>query len=131
VGVQCEFVPVQDEDTYDGPWQQTTQQPVLVIGTRFDPATHYDFTAPYAARWPDARMLTVEGWGHTTVGVSTCADAAIARYLVTLEADDGAVCRQDVVPFAPRTQRDQDRPTLPAPRVPGLPGLTPALSAAR
>jgi pimeloyl-ACP methyl ester carboxylesterase len=130
VGVQCEFVPVQDEDAYDGPWQQTTQQPVLVIGTRFDPATHYDFTAPYAARWPDARMLTVEGWGHTTVGVSTCADAAIARYLVTLEADDGAVCQQDVAPFAPSAGlrgKDQ-RPVLPQPRLPGLPGLTPLVA---
>ncbi|GAB2478499.1 alpha/beta hydrolase [Promicromonospora xylanilytica] len=131
VGVHCEFVPVQDEDAYDGPWEQTTQRPVLVIGTRFDPATHYGFTAPYAALWPDARMLTVEGWGHTTVGVSECADAAIGRYLVTLEADDGAVCRQDLVPFAPGTLRDDARPTLPTPRVPVLPGTTPVLGSGR
>jgi hypothetical protein len=75
-------------------------------------------------------MLTVEGWGHTTVGVSTCADAAIARYLVTLEADDGAVCQQDVVPFAPSAGlrgKDQ-RPVLPQPRLPGLPGLTPLVA---
>lgn len=126
VGVQCEFVGTDDEDVYKGSWQQTTQQPVLVIGTRFDPATHYGFTAPYASLWPDARMLTVEGWGHTTVGVSTCADAAIARYLVTLEADDGAVCQQDVAPFAPSAGlRGEDRrPVLPAPQMPGLPGLT-------
>jgi pimeloyl-ACP methyl ester carboxylesterase len=101
LGIQCEFVPVDDEDAYEGPWQQTTQQPVLVIGTRYDAATNYGFTAPYASLWPDARMLTVDGWGHTTIGRSTCADAAIARYLVTLEADDGAVCEQDLVPFAP------------------------------
>ncbi|MFD6142299.1 alpha/beta fold hydrolase [Promicromonospora sp. NPDC060271] len=99
LGVQCEFVPVVDEDAYAGPWEQTTQRPVLVIGTRFDAATSYGFTAPYAALWPDARMLTVDGWGHTTIGRSSCADAAIARYLVTLEADDGAVCEQDLVPF--------------------------------
>lgn len=101
LGIQCEFVPVDDEDAYEGPWEQTTQQPVLVIGTRFDPATNYGFTAPYASLWPDARMLTVDGWGHTTIGRSNCADAAIAEYLVTLEADDGAVCQQDLVPFAP------------------------------
>jgi pimeloyl-ACP methyl ester carboxylesterase len=101
LGVQCEFVPIDDEDAYAGPWEQTTQQPVLVIGTRFDPATNYGFTAPYASLWPEARMLTVDGWGHTTIGRSNCADAAIAEYLVTLEADDGAVCEQDLVPFAP------------------------------
>jgi pimeloyl-ACP methyl ester carboxylesterase len=101
LGIQCEFVPVHDEDAYAGPWEQTTQQPVLVIGTRFDPATSYHFTAPYASLWPDARTLTVDGWGHTTIGRSNCADAAIAEYLVTLEADDGAVCEQDLVPFAP------------------------------
>jgi pimeloyl-ACP methyl ester carboxylesterase len=99
VGVQCEFVAAHDEDAFTGPWDQTTQAPVLVIGTRFDPATPYAATQPYADRWPDARVLTVEGWGHATIGKSTCADAAVARYLVHGEATDGAVCEQDVVPF--------------------------------
>ncbi|WP_454857024.1 alpha/beta fold hydrolase [Promicromonospora soli] len=124
-GIQCEYIAADDEDVYKGSWEQTTQQPVLVIGTRFDPATHYGFTAPYASLWPDPRMLTVDGWGHTTIGVSTCADAAIARYLVTLEADDGAVCQQDLVPFAPSAGlRSDEPPVLPAPRFPGLLGLT-------
>ncbi|WP_369373518.1 alpha/beta fold hydrolase [Promicromonospora sp. Populi] len=99
LAIQCEFIDIDDEDAYTGPWEQSTQQPVLVIGTRFDPATNYGFTQPYADLWPDARMLTVDGWGHTTIGRSSCADAAIAEYLVTLEADDGAVCEQDLVPF--------------------------------
>ncbi|QJW35264.1 alpha/beta hydrolase [Cellulosimicrobium protaetiae] len=99
VGVQCEFVPVEDRDAFTGPWDQTTDAPVLVVGTRFDPATPYGFTQPYADRWPDARVLTVEGWGHTIIGKSACADAAVARYLVDLDATDGATCAQDVVPF--------------------------------
>ena len=77
---------------------------MLVVGTRFDQTTPYQYTAPYAQRWPDARVLTVEGYGHTTIVPSTCASAAIAAYLVGLEARDGAVCRQDVVPFGPATQ---------------------------
>src|SRR5699024_2436724 len=48
VGSQCETIGVQDEDAYTGPWQQTTEAPVLVIGTRYDPATGYKFTEPYA-----------------------------------------------------------------------------------
>jgi hypothetical protein len=123
VGVHCEFIPVQDEDAYTGPWEQTVEEPVLVVGTRFDPATHYGFTAPYVSLWPDARTLTVEGWGHTTINVSTCADEAIGRYLITLEADDGAVCDQDRVPFGPEPLRDDVRSTLP--ELPTLPALMP------
>lgn len=70
-----------------------------MIGTRYDPATPYWFTRPYTDLWPDGRMLTVEGYGHTTIGASTCADAAIATYLVDLQATDGATCEQDVAPF--------------------------------
>ncbi|WP_265523463.1 alpha/beta hydrolase [Oerskovia flava] len=101
VGAQCAPVLVRDTDAYTGPWEQTTQEPVLVIGTRFDPATPYSFTEPYAAHYPDARVLTVEGWGHTTLGASVCADAAIARYLVDGEAPTEATCEQDLVPFGP------------------------------
>ncbi|GAA3509954.1 alpha/beta fold hydrolase [Georgenia daeguensis] len=100
----CAFVPVVDEDAYTGPWEQSVDEPVLVIGTRFDPATPYAATAPYADLWPDARVLTVEGYGHTTFVPSTCANLAIATYLVDLQARDGAICRQDVTPFAPLPQ---------------------------
>ncbi|WP_454042385.1 alpha/beta hydrolase [Cellulosimicrobium sp. Marseille-Q8652] len=113
VGVQCEFVAAHDEDAFTGPWDQTTQTPVLVIGTRYDPATPYGFTQPYADRWPDARVLTVEGWGHTVVGKSACADQAVARYLVDGEATDGASCAQDVVPFETPTVPLGEASTLP------------------
>ncbi|WP_299035195.1 alpha/beta fold hydrolase [uncultured Pseudokineococcus sp.] len=101
VGVQCEGLGADDPDAFLGPWDQETEIPVLVAGTRFDPATPYDFTAPYAASFPDGRLLTVEGVGHTTIGVSTCADALVTRYLVDVEAPaSGATCAQDVAPFA-------------------------------
>ncbi|MFC7405583.1 alpha/beta hydrolase [Georgenia alba] len=121
VGIQCEFVQFRDDDAHLGPWDQTTEAPVLVIGTRHDPATPYDQTQPYADRFPDARVLTVEGYGHGTLGISTCANAAIARYLTDLTATDGATCGQDVAPF-------QDVPAqLPADQLllaptPGVPG---------
>lgn len=99
VGVQCDVIQFRDRDAYTGPWEQQTDAPVLVIGTRHDPATPYSFTQPYADHFLDARVLTVEGYGHTTIGLSACADAAIATYLVDLEATDGATCAQDVAPF--------------------------------
>lgn len=99
MGINCEFIRVDDEDAFTGPWQQEVDRPVMVIGTRFDPGTPYAATEPYAAHWPDARVLTVEGWGHTVLGKSSCADAAIETYLVDLLAVDGATCAQDLVPF--------------------------------
>ncbi len=102
VGVQCEGLGAEDPDAYLGPWDQDTEIPVLVAGTTSDPATAYDFTAPYAASFPDGRLLTVEGVGHTTIGLSACADAIVTRYLVDVEAPaSGAVCGQDVPAFPP------------------------------
>ncbi len=95
----CDFWPVRDRDAFTGPWDQQVDEPVMVIGTRFDPATPYRNTQPYADRFPDARMLTLDGWGHTILGKSACADEAVARYLVDLAATDGAVCAPDARPF--------------------------------
>lgn len=102
VGLQCEFMGLRDNDAFRGPWQNKVQQPVLVFGTRHDPATPYEATRPYADLYPDARMVTVEGYGHTTLGKSTCADAMITDYLTRLKAPaDGSSCAQDRKPFDP------------------------------
>ncbi|NED96901.1 alpha/beta hydrolase [Phytoactinopolyspora alkaliphila] len=97
----CEYLRLTDDDAYTGPWDQEVDTPVLVIGTRFDPATPYEGTEPYAAHFPDARIVTVEGYGHTVLGKSSCADETISEYLVELSAPaDGSTCSQDVAPFA-------------------------------
>lgn len=119
LGLPCEFWQLRDRDAFHGPWQQTTQAPVLVLGTRFDPATPYRQTRPYADLFPASRMLTLDGWGHTTIGKSACVDAAIAAYLVAGDPpQDGAVCASDAVPFpAPQAR------SLAAPRPDVPPGL--------
>ena len=102
IGQTCEFIPLRDKDAYVGPWKLKVKSPVLVFGTRYDPATPYEMTRPYADLYPDARMVTVNGWGHTTIGKSACADAAITKYLVNLQAPaDGSNCEQDRRPFDP------------------------------
>jgi pimeloyl-ACP methyl ester carboxylesterase len=102
VGIQCEFLGIRDTDDFRGPWQNTVKSPVLVFGTRHDPVTPYEATRPYADLYPDARMVTVEGWGHTTIGKSTCADRMITDYLTALKSPaDGATCNQDRKPFDP------------------------------
>lgn len=116
VGVQCPLLGLSDRDAYRGPWEQTTKATVMVIGTRFDPATPYANTRPFADRWPDARMVTVDGVGHTTLGVSTCSDDLVARYLVDdAPPADGTTCDQDRAPFTPEAATTKRAPVLPGP----------------
>jgi hypothetical protein len=51
---------------------------------------------------PNSVLLTVHGWGHTSLFLSACADEAITRYLIARQTPPaGTVCEQDVVPFSP------------------------------
>lgn len=100
-GLSCMVIHNEDDDVYMGGWKQTVDVPVMVVGTRFDPATPYEFTRPFADHFPDARVATLEGWGHAgTLLQSTCMNVLAARYLVELKATDGASCRPDAEPFA-------------------------------
>jgi TAP-like protein len=75
---------------------------VLVIGNNFDPATRYAGAVTVSGLLPKSRLLTVHGWGHTSIFLSACADAAVTAYLVRLTLPaKGAVCEQELVPFAP------------------------------
>jgi pimeloyl-ACP methyl ester carboxylesterase len=97
----CAEWPAADEDRYLGPFTAHTSNPVLVIGNQFDPATRYEGAVTVAGLLPNSRLLTVHGWGHTSLFLSACADEAASEYLldVTLPSP-GTVCEQDVVPFA-------------------------------
>lgn len=96
----CAAWPAADLDRYTGPWSHSTANPVLVIGNRFDPATRYAGAVTASGLLSNSRLLTVDGWGHTSLFLSACADNVQARYLVDLELpSDGTVCSQDHVPF--------------------------------
>lgn len=87
-------------DRYTGPWNARTASPVLVIGNRFDPATPYAGARFVAGLLPRARLLTLNGYGHTAVGKSACIDRARDTYLVTLRLPArGKVCQPDLAPF--------------------------------
>jgi pimeloyl-ACP methyl ester carboxylesterase len=97
----CAEWPGHDDDRYTGPFNRVTANPVLVVGNRFDPATRYEGALIVRGLLPRSALLTVEGWGHTSLFLSACADETIARYLIALATPGpGATCRQDVVPFA-------------------------------
>ena len=89
-----------DADRYIGPWDAGTANPVLVVGTRFDPATRYEGAETVRGLLPNSSLLTVEGWGHTSLFLSACADAAVSDYLLTaVPPADGTACAQDFAPF--------------------------------
>ncbi len=89
-----------DEDRYLGPFTNTTANPVLVVGTRYDPATRYEGAEILDVLLPNSALLTVEGWGHTSLFLSACADAAVSHYLLDgTPPAAGTVCYQDIGPF--------------------------------
>jgi pimeloyl-ACP methyl ester carboxylesterase len=90
-----------DVARYIGPFNRHTANPVLVVGNLFDPATPYHGAVTVAGLLPNSALLTVHGWGHTSLFLSACADEAITRYLVDRHTPPaGMVCEQDVVPFS-------------------------------
>jgi pimeloyl-ACP methyl ester carboxylesterase len=67
--------------------------PVLVIGTRDDPATPYSQAVKVAHTLVDGHLVTFEGDGHTAWFSSRCVRDAGAAYLVEGKLpDDGTTC---------------------------------------
>jgi pimeloyl-ACP methyl ester carboxylesterase len=102
----CATWPAEDRSRYQGPWNKETANPLLLIGNRLgDPATPYDDARTTATRrLADARLLTLDSFGHTASygGQSRCIDAAVDRYLVEGKLPPkGKVCQPNRGPFAP------------------------------
>jgi len=96
--------PARDEDAFLGPFSIDPSAPTpLVIATTYDPATPYPGALRLVQQLGNARLLTMDGDGHTAYGGnSACIDAATEAYLTagTLPAD-GTVCTQEVPFTAP------------------------------
>ena len=111
----CQPWPGHDPDRYTRPWTAQTVNPVLVVGNRFDPATPYQGAVSLARILPRSRLLTLNGWGHTSEGKSSCIDAHTARYLLTTPVPQpGTVCQPALVPFAHPSTPTAGSPTQPA-----------------
>jgi hypothetical protein len=104
-----------DEDAYRGPFTRRTVSPILVVGTKWDPATNYAGAVKAASLLPNSRLLSNDNWGHTSYGSSACASTAIESYLLkqALPAR-GKVCHGDIQPF------EADPVVPPAPPLAGL-----------
>ncbi|MFE3657953.1 alpha/beta hydrolase [Streptomyces sp. NPDC059165] len=97
----CATWPVTAADPYTGPWDRPTARPVLVVNNTYDPATPYQGAVALARELGDARLLTVDGYGHAALtNPRSCADAYESRYLVDgVLPKAGTVCRPDEAPF--------------------------------
>jgi pimeloyl-ACP methyl ester carboxylesterase len=94
--------PIEARGVFRGPFHvPDSAEPILVVGTTFDPATPYRGSELLVEQLENARLLTMNGDGHTAYGGnSPCIDALVDAYL-----EDGALppagseCEQEV-PFA-------------------------------
>jgi pimeloyl-ACP methyl ester carboxylesterase len=101
---RCAEWKASDSERYMGPFDKTTANPLLVVGNRFDPSTSYEGAVAVHELMPSSALLTVNGWGHTSLFLSKCADAAIERYLIEVATPPAdTTCDQDRNPFAPST----------------------------
>lgn len=93
--------PVRGQGVFRGPFRVAANSPtILVVGTTYDPATPYREAVRLASQLQSARLLTMQGDGHTAYGGnSACIDTAVDAYLNegTLPAV-GTNCKQEV-PF--------------------------------
>lgn len=97
----CATWPVRDTGRYTGPWNRPTAAPILLIANRQgDPETPYPGAKRAEKALANARLLTLDTYGHGSVGKSACVDSAARAYLEhgALPAR-GTVCAPDRGPF--------------------------------
>jgi pimeloyl-ACP methyl ester carboxylesterase len=89
------------QDRYSGPWNRRTAGTILLFGNTGDPATPYQDSVALSRELARARLLTIDGYGHTeTNNPSTCAINDGLRYLLQGALPPaGTVCPQNATPF--------------------------------
>ncbi|MFE0023558.1 alpha/beta hydrolase [Amycolatopsis sp. NPDC059021] len=101
LSMPCALWPVTDPDRYTGPWNRSTAAPVLLLSNgRGDPETPHQGAQRTERLLADARLLTLDAYGHGTRGRSACIDTALERYLADgVMPPRGTVCSPDHGPF--------------------------------
>ena len=77
-----------------GPYRAKGSAPIVVIGTRHDPATPYSWAQNMHKTLENSVLLTWEGAGHLAYRrAGSCIDTSVDKYLLTGEVPkDGLVC---------------------------------------
>jgi pimeloyl-ACP methyl ester carboxylesterase len=94
--------PADAPDRYTGPWNAMTENPILLMGARYDPGTPYKNAVATEKRLGNAVLVTLNGYGHPSYQVpSECMDKLRVSYLVDLVTPPkGTVCQPDEAPFS-------------------------------
>jgi hypothetical protein len=89
------------QDRYTGPWNRPTAGTILLVGNTGDPNTPYQDSVALSRELGNARLLTVDGYGHTEASNdSTCADNYLINYALTGALPPaGSVCKENATPF--------------------------------
>jgi pimeloyl-ACP methyl ester carboxylesterase len=75
------------------PASTTTQAPILIIGTTFDPATPVAWARSLNRQLPTSSLLTFVGDGHTAyLSGSRCVDQVVGQFLLTGLAPKSKTC---------------------------------------
>ncbi|MEU3764129.1 alpha/beta hydrolase [Amycolatopsis keratiniphila] len=100
LSLPCAFWPATDEARYTGPWNRPTAPILLLANGKGDPETPYAGAKRTERILGNARLLTLDAWGHGALNRSACVDAAVDAYLThgRLPAR-GTVCAPDHAPF--------------------------------
>lgn len=101
----CAAWPATAVERYSGPWNRRTAHTILVIGNTYDPATPYENSVAMVRALSRARLLTVDGYGHTALlNPSKCANDYETAYFINGKLPpDGTVCQQNQRPFTPNS----------------------------
>lgn len=78
----CAQWPLRDAARFNGPFNEFTANPILIIGNLYDPATPYEGALAADAGLPNSVLLTVDVTGHTSLGLSGCAGFFTGQYLL-------------------------------------------------
>jgi pimeloyl-ACP methyl ester carboxylesterase len=97
----CADWPGSSQDRYTGPWNRPTASTILLIGNTGDPALPYQDSLAMSRELARARLLTVDGYGHTeAANPSTCALNYEISYLLTGALPvAGTTCHENATPF--------------------------------
>jgi len=93
-----------------GPYRAKGSAPIVVIGTRHDPATPYHWTQALHKTLENSVLLTWEGEGHAAYATAgSCIQSPVDKYLLTGEVPkDGLVCPTER-PQGQNAQKQGDR----------------------
>ncbi|KAI0664136.1 TAP-like protein-domain-containing protein [Cubamyces menziesii] len=127
----CQFWPVTSLERFQGPWNRTLKNPMLIISNTLDPATPLTSGQRAQERQGNhsARLLIQDGPGHTSLALpSLCKSKAVRAYFVndTLPAV-GTICPVDASPFPNATANTQAMSQADQELLQGLVRLTDAI----